>query len=297
LKTPRKIFITTALVAALAAVVTHSPRHSNEPQFQGKPLTYWLLASTRIQDFEAAHEALAQIGTNALPFLLKRMQYESPHWRTRLQRTGPRPLQQLIYLALGDEDRLLAEASADAFKPIGPKAAVAIPELITLLSNTNTPQTAGRAMRALSHLGTNGLPPLISLINNPQSSYRFYAVATIAFNSQTPEEAELTTPMLLQCLTNTTDPQIPWIAAFGLGRSHYAPRLVVPALARCLTSASTPRTRAAAADALAQFSGQATAALPALTNALADPFEEVRWTATNAIHKITSGALTNAPAR
>ena len=224
------------------------------------------------------------------------MQYERPLWRAKLANTLPWKLQRLAPGVITSKWQLLAEASADAFKPLGTKAVVAIPVLTGLMHNTNAPQTAFRAMRALSHLGTNGLPPLIAAGQDPQYTLHFWVVATLGFMPTNTASATMITPLLIQWLSDTSSPQIPPIAAMALGRNHCAPQLSVPALANCVASAgASAQLRHAAVQSLIGFGDQATDALPALTNALTDPSFSVRYAATNALREIAPYAL--APAR
>jgi len=118
-------------------------------------------------------------------------------------------------------------------------------------------------------------------------------VTTIAFMHASPASASVTTSLLIECLSDTTNPRIPLVAALGLRRDKYAPQLAIPALTRCLaTTGASELLRCAAVQSLARFGALATSALPALTNALMDSSLMVRSAATNAIEKITSEVST-----
>jgi len=62
------------LLAALLAVVGWQVMRRQEPVYQGKPLSSWLIASATTGSPEAqeqANAAVRQVGTNALPTLLR----------------------------------------------------------------------------------------------------------------------------------------------------------------------------------------------------------------------------------
>src|SRR4051812_1263402 len=80
------------IVPAIVALVLLLPSKSQkEPHYSEHSLSYWLNAygaqwygpipNPFTPEFDTATNALAQIGTNAVPFLLKWMSYERPSWR------------------------------------------------------------------------------------------------------------------------------------------------------------------------------------------------------------------------
>src|SRR5271169_1865264 len=255
----------------IALVLLTFPRREQEPQYHGQPLSHWVLLSRPGNQPDEADKAISEIGTNALPLLTKWICYELPAWRGELAKDNHPILQRFVGSFGTTKRELLADASLSAFRSLGTNAASAIPELTGLMRKASTPQTALRAMEALSQIGTNGLPPLISAIQDPQYPLRQKAVLTIAFMPASLASSAVRTPLLIQCLSNTTDPRIPLAAAWGLGRDKYAPQLAIPALTRCLASAgASEQLRCAAVQSLARFGAQATNALPELTNALTD---------------------------
>src|SRR5215204_2128725 len=61
--------------------------HRPEPHYRGKPLSFWVLINARpIRDDQFnPRVAIAEIGTNATPFLLKWMRQTPYHWQVRLR--------------------------------------------------------------------------------------------------------------------------------------------------------------------------------------------------------------------
>jgi hypothetical protein len=287
------------LIPCLAIVIglLTLPSREHEPQYKGQPLSHWVLLSQRAVQFDEADKAISEIGTNALPLLIKWIRYEPPPWRGKLANATLPMIQRLVQQFVPTKREVLASASRYAFRRLGTNATASIPELTRLMRNTSAPQTAVRAMGALSEIGTNGLAPLISAIQDPKYPLRSWAVVTIAFMPATPTSATITAPVLIQCLSDTTDPRIPPLAAMGLGKNTSAPLLAIPALTRGLAAAGTgEELLCAIIQSLGLFGSQATNALPALTNALMDSSFMVRFAATNAIEKITSKVSASTPA-
>jgi hypothetical protein len=64
-----------------------------EPEYQGKKLSEWLTLysqtfsdeSGRKEAHASAAQAVRHIGTNAIPYLLKWIRYETPDWRNKLE--------------------------------------------------------------------------------------------------------------------------------------------------------------------------------------------------------------------
>src|SRR5437762_2441235 len=75
-----------ALVAVGVVVVLS---RSGEPAYGGRRLSEWVDGyATRYPNSES-DEAIRQIGTNAIPYLLKWIQYETPGWKSALRGLKP----------------------------------------------------------------------------------------------------------------------------------------------------------------------------------------------------------------
>jgi hypothetical protein len=303
-------------LAGIAACVFFAiPDGPPEPEYKGRPLSYWLIQGNPIVDqtypnvgiledylnafrSPVATEAIQAIGANAIPFYLKWIRYEAPSWRKKLaDKFQPRTALSFrikFWIENNRSDRL-AMASGVALAKLGTNATAATPVLATLILHTNTPQTALRAMRALCYLGTNGLQPVISAIRDPQYSLRSVAVLCLSCTTGSEAPGSTAIPVLIECLGDTSL-NLQTGGAMGLGRNTSVPALAVPALTGCLSSTNA-KVRLYAAASLLNYGSQAISALPALTNALVDSDFKVRAIATNAIVQITSAMLTNAPAK
>jgi len=144
-----------------------------EPSYKGKPLSYWLddyadlsrEVSLGLNPTLKAEQtdALLHIGTNAVPWLIKRLSM-SPHFSR--------------------------DATILAFRVLGPLAHGAIPELVQLV--TNQPESFGfggdgprdaafRPIQALGGIGKDAVPALLEILTNSMSPVRrFDALEAIA---------------------------------------------------------------------------------------------------------------------
>lgn len=281
---------------ALCAVLSQTSR----PSYHSRPLRYWVatLAQARVNEpgFEEATAAINSAGTNALPLLLKWIQYEPQPWRTtladvlaRLSRSAPqRP-------APPAPRERLANGAGTALWILGMRALPALPELTRMMNDPARPTTAVRATSVLRAFGTNSLPALLAVVDTPKHPCRLTAIMTVyVMHSRFGSALEPAVPHLIQCLKEASDPNVPSWAARSLAQFKSAPHLVAPALADCLGSPNK-HLRLHCAKGLAGMGAPAASALPVLTNALADQDPEVGRAASNAIFTIAAALLTNAP--
>jgi hypothetical protein len=290
------LLVVGACVLALVARALY-PRRAL-PSYNGRSLGTWVAMLENGDDRAKAADAIAHIGTNATPYLLAWIQFEPEPgiFRSKLAN----PYNWYDAGRLGFRDRILytfrsrrervAEEAAQALGILGARAAPAIPELTRLLNRRTTPITALRAGLALVEMGTNGLPPLLAAIDDPEHQNRFVAVLAIETMSGSRRFDAQVVPHLIQCLGDDKNPRVPRLAASVLGRLGMAPDLVVPALTTSLGGTNS-RLRWHCAVALGELGPQAAAALPALTNALSDPDPGVRREAQSAIARIAAPSV------
>jgi hypothetical protein len=125
-----------------------------EPEYNGGALSAWLArcGSTNQAESRAAVDAIRHIGTNALPFLLRWIQYE-PGWKDSLGRKilgwpvigSRRDVQRLIW----NMTQYRAITAVNGFRILGSQANPALPELQRLADNPKAPETAIRATQCL----------------------------------------------------------------------------------------------------------------------------------------------------
>jgi hypothetical protein len=119
MKRRRLLLILNACVASITIALLVWPRE-REPEYNSVELSKWL---ERYNDKKPhAAEAIRHIGTNALPFLLHWIQYETPGWRNALDHLHTklpssvqkaRPVQWLFK----DKAEYRAELSVEGFSP------------------------------------------------------------------------------------------------------------------------------------------------------------------------------------
>jgi hypothetical protein len=246
----RKKLIALALGLAAVGVFVALALRAREPRFQGHPLSYWLVANNGYRETaqgKQAQNAIATIGTNAIPFLLRWMDCEPSTFRAKAE-----SLAQLLPSGLRPKPRdppyMLARRSAFAFEFLGNAASNAVPALMLLATNSTTTEGIECSITALAVVGPPALSALLTLSTNSQLTSRRLAISAMASLGH---EARPAIPTITQCL-NDADSEVAWRAAMALGRIGLSPETCVPALTNLLTSAE-PKCRMFAALALRQF--------------------------------------------
>ena len=263
---PRRLWLILIGVLVLVALIVAVLRRDPEPSYGGRSLSEWLARLAAVPDGDPPQQAQAaaairQIGTNALPYLLKWIQYKPLPWTKALNRITGGLIGKYDFLS-DYKNAIRAEQAMEAFRALGPGACAAIPQLLRLMNDPSRSWSAGRAASVIVRMGTNARPAL---------------------------------PALIRLLTNTN----PW-AAFGavtaLGDLTLEPQLVVPALAPCLLSSNFV-IRLFAAHAFGCFGGEARGAVPALLLLLDDPYPDIQFWATNALWAIDPQVMERLNAR
>jgi hypothetical protein len=272
------VVVVSALVAvALAFLLWGSER---EPRFQGKTLSAWLLegAWKPIGLTGAQEEAVRCMGTNALPFLVKWVQYVTPPWRVRLTMNARR-LVGRDWTVFRDDGVERARLSLACLQRLGPDVGPAMPEFVKMMKQTNA-EVAIRALQIVDSAGKAGIPVLLDVLTNRQAYGQVYYLEGAMGHLGV--DGHFAVPALVNCLTNESWGVVA-VAARWLGRIRMDPEVVVPALTSCL-DAPDARVRYAAIQALGEFRGYARVAMPSVVRELSDPDNEIRAAATNCLY-------------
>ena len=284
-KGPLLLIVVGLLVAGLLWVTFRKP----EPTYDGRSLSYWVLRDDVYHgtsgERRQAEQAIHQIGTNALPFLLKWIQNERPAWRSMAIDLARRlPTWKLANWIEDNKSETLANNSTDALAALREQATPILPELLRLLANKPTmSSTALRISSLLPAIGTNALPVLIFAIEDPAfSANRGYVLMVIRDMHPPPAAAAAAVPVLIHCLS---EQNLPHMAAETLGSLRAAPELAVPALIGCLQSPDQELCRASV-EALGNFGTNSLAAVPALIQCLEDRSSEVASEAAKTLGKL-----------
>lgn len=308
-----KVVISLIALAVLAAVFWGIVR-SREPRYQGKPLSTWLrVLESGIEDKDEgrmieARQAITVMGTNTLPYLIKKLGARDPVWKTAL-------VDLLDQQSVVDWRPRMAwqERSPvlEAFEILGETAAPAIPQLTALLTQ---PHAAPAAAVALADIGPPALPALMEALTNrnvygrdiillglalmpgdkrpclpvlldslrdPDSSVRSAAVVVHGILQM---EEDTVVPALVP-LMRDPNLMVRQQTAMVLGGFARRPELVVPALAPGLDDPDG-MVRHASLVALAVFGPDAREALPALQKAADSSDENFRARARQIIHRL-----------
>lgn len=236
----RKVHIAAsiALMMVLCGFILWQVRLRAQPLYKGKPLEYWLQgynysSSTgqkgpgpHAPTADEANEAVAALGTNAIPVLLQMLQQENPKWLLagyQFLRRSHLTQKQYPYR----DPEFKAMHAFLAFRH--GEASNAVPGLVEIMEHNHAPFPQQAAPAILSIIGPS---------------------------------AEKAIPMLLQAADHTNC-NVRNNAIYALGTIHAQPERVVPVLARHLNDGD-PQVQAQAAVALKSFGSQARAALPEL---------------------------------
>jgi hypothetical protein len=189
-------------------------------------------------DRPATLAAFRQIGTNAFPFLLDWMRYETRPLKqkcyTKLN-TWVRSVRWKLFLSRGDTSffqpdlfrdrlRLRAIASAETLTECGSEVAMVVPELTRQMNDSRKPEAARRALETLARLKTpEAFPPLLAALTNQGHPHRALAAWGMSLKGTNAAPA---IPTLVQCLKDS-DPGVRQAATNAV--RHIAPKLLPPA--------------------------------------------------------------------
>jgi len=284
-------------------VFLFKPRQKEEPQYKGKRLSEWLLSAYHddrsgptVFGTDSMHDALAHMGTNALPFLIKWIQYEPLPWPKLLQSIWNKLPRIIRYgrLAQGVEQMRMAEAAREGLVLLGPEARTAIPQLIRIVTDPDhhSAMTLARSTSGLERLGTNSVPVLVSALFDPEQRNRYMIVEVLGLMLMLDRtNATEVVPVFLGCLEDT-EASVVTSAARALGNAALEPASVVPGLTRMLQH-SNAWARATAATSLGRIGAPASSAVPSLISILSDTELRVRREATNALLKVAPEMMRN----
>lgn len=160
-------------------------RSKPEPTYRGRTLGEWVDAyaggppsdtipfNEILAKRKEEAEAIRKIGTNALPHLIKWIEYEPPGWRTRIYTNYPRIARWLEGARIRDKQReARAEATERTISLFGRDAERAIPELTRLILSPHSHRVPERAAFVLQSLGEPGLHGYLAGLRNEQPDVR-----------------------------------------------------------------------------------------------------------------------------
>lgn len=208
--------------------------HEPDPVYQGKTLDYWLtgynsqnyhLAHPDVPAWEHASEAIRQMGTNAIPRLLRKLQMRESKAKAIVMKLLRK--QQFIKISYAPTTEYWN--GYFALSALGSKASNAVPQLVTMLEHDPSAFTQMAVPAILGGIGPaagQAVPALLREAAHTNASVRNNAI-------------------------------------YALRKIHPEPKLVVPVLVSCLNDTNIV-VRAQAVRALGAYGKDAQAAMPAI---------------------------------
>jgi hypothetical protein len=290
-------------VGAIAGIVISAVyfASSREPSYQGKSLSAWIAPFCRqtptgwyapagpqhFEELQPVRRAVSQIGTNALPFLIARLDHrEGSFLRMVRQLANKQPFPSLKLT----DPRVSRIRAIRALAILGPAAQPAVPSLASQLTD---PSLSEHAVYALSGMGPGGMRALIDQFANvgpagrmqiartlisPASTYRGEDVNRLQAN-QIPVDI-MVDGLSLMAQDQASAFRIPAIqrlGTLGLAASNAVPGLLP------MVNDPNPMTRHMAMRALGEIKARPELVVPALTNLLSNPDPGTRMAATLAL--------------
>ena len=181
MKRGRRILLAVAACAVITFVVVMAGPSEREPVYNGKSLSEWLWlhikasGSTNVAEMEASSEAIRQIGTNALPWMMRWISSYEPGKLRLLAAKFRRPFN-LIYFSAGWRSR---NNALRGFRILGSVARPVVPQLADWATDTTQAHFERRvsALLALGEMGNDFLqiPTLVKQLADPEERWRDYA--------------------------------------------------------------------------------------------------------------------------
>lgn len=258
-----------------------------EPKYGGRYLSAWLRDYSRYQNMgdvgpgrSKAEIAVRHIGTNALPYLLKRIRYERPEWMMKVARGAdkiPGPFRKWWWHGVVETHDYGSQARV-GFEVLGADAAPAIPALVGMLDDRESHMPG----YVLADMGRVAVAPVLQVLTNRAADVHRRAEAAWVLGLMETNASD-TVEVLVGCLGD--EPLVASAAAFALPDVTTNAGLVIGPLTNALASRSA-ELRSDVIDALAQLKRAGRPAAEAIRARLVDEDYDVRWSATNALKEI-----------
>ncbi len=249
-----------------------------EPVYEGKRLTLWLKdlsvlnqslqvggdadGATKSVQAEKARSAIRQIGTNAIPQLLKMLRTCRPESKLRRFAQDLLDKQRLfqVELPIREDQSWLAQSG---FEVLGAVGAGAIPDLCRMLAN---PYTSMQSANCLRHIGPGAVPALAETVARSRQAAAILALDLLGDFGKASQSA---IPLLEQLSGNPTNPMA-GPALRVLSRLHERPSTMLPLFVERLTHTNS------AADAAFALTGTGWDGVPSLMDGITNADLHIR---------------------
>lgn len=290
----RKILLLIAgLLVATAVVWTVIP--SDEPTYHGRKLSYWVTSfgpfsvkvSAKLKD--DAREAIQAMGTNAVPYLLRWVQYEPTDKVRKLRdwiNAGKKKLG--LEINLYDEQQMLGANAVFAFSALqGEAKAQSIRELAYIMTNAVSKTSIYHSSEALGHIGGEAIPIIFGGLTNQNVMIRHYAAMAL------PHLRSNAIPAIPTLVGFFEDEEVALSGLRALQMLDVDPQIKISAVTNCLLSTNAG-VRYWATESLGNGGKDARPIVSLLLRALDDPSVRVRRGAIGALQRIDATVLDKA---
>ncbi len=192
-----------SLLAVPSLLVFHRAR---EPEYQKKSLSEWiekyLSHFDRSPGDREAVQAIKHIGTNAVPFLLGWMLYETPRWKANLYSSANATMAALHSRWRLNDDRAVNKAQMAflALLVLGPDVKPAIPDLIRAATDPQRRRSREYARGVMISLSGEAVPAVVACLTNEDRTVRLFALEQLGDMARVAQDSM---PSLEQLFTNS----------------------------------------------------------------------------------------------
>lgn len=293
---------------AMKKLLADKPFLGQEPVYQGKPLSVWVIKAGQIEEYngapEDAVEAIRAIGTNAIPFLLEWMPHPgaeqpvegAPGWDNveiawwALGSEGKSAIPALAHLLNLPEktmdDYSVWTESAKSISYLGPDAIV---PMLTAATNMEGNHNLWELLHNFGNLGTNGapaVPALIHWVKDPDSWVRDGVVSALGGIG---ERSDLAVPVLTNAL-HDSDWMVRRDAGEALGSFANDSDVVLPDLINVVKNPADWQARGGALSGLGKIQDKPEIVIPFIAPYLYDQNNVIQRTAAYALRDLGSEA-------
>jgi hypothetical protein len=283
-----------------------------QPVYQGKPLSYWVIKVGQIEEYNGAPadavEAIRVIGPKAVPFLLRWMPHPgaerpvegAPEWDAveiawwALGSDGKSAIPVLAHI-INQPQRTMDDYSvwtenAKAISYLGPDAIV---PMLTAVTNMQGKHDVWELIHNFQNLGTNGAPAVPALIhwaNDPDYWVRDGVVSALGGIGQRPD---LAVSVLLNALEHDSNGMVRRDAAEALGAFANDSDAVLPELTKLLKD-SDWQARSGALSGLGKIRDKPDVVIPLIVPFLSDENSVIERSAAYALRDLNCRTAYNA---
>jgi len=159
------------VVVLVGVIVVIVPER--EPEYGGKRLSEWVegVLGASTEGRKQNYEAIGNIGTNALPYLVKWVGYDMSPWKRKFY-SSPSPAVKRLRAFWHYFDKRHDSLQLGAMKALlhlGPKAEGVIPRLSRLANGAKPANSRTFAILILGEIGKPGLQDLAGVLTNQQA--------------------------------------------------------------------------------------------------------------------------------